>query len=173
MSARAQTEQHIEVHKFYAGAMALAAFLALFLQAFLNKYGSWAAMLELPLLITIYFSVSRRSPAIGLLLGAMIGILQDAVSHMPIGFYGIAKTLVGYVASSFGARIDTEHPLSRFGLVVAFFYFHQAVLTILNRLLLGRPGSYFSWRLLIAAVVNGAVAMVLFPALDRLRKPHG
>jgi len=173
MSSRAQAEQHIEVHKFYGGAMALAAFLALFLQAFLNKYGSWAAMLELPLLITIYFSVSRRSPAIGLLLGAMVGILQDAVSHMPIGFYGIAKTLVGYVASSFGARIDTEHPLSRFGLVVAFFFFHQAVLTILNRLILGRPGSYFSWRLLIASIVNAGVAMFLFPALDRLRKPHG
>ena len=69
MSSRAQAEQHIEVHKFYGGAVVAVAFLALVLQAFLNKYGSWAGLLELPLLVTIYFSLSRRNPATGLLLG--------------------------------------------------------------------------------------------------------
>ena len=171
MSTRAQAEQHIEVHKFYGGATTVVAFFALVLQAFLNKYGSWAGLLELPLLVTVYFSLSRRNPATGLLLGSGIGILQDAVSHMPIGFYGIAKTFVGYVASSLGARIDTEHPVSRFGLVVIFFHFHQAILTLLSRVLLARPATYFSWKLLLASVVNAVVAVILFPALDHLRKP--
>ena len=93
MSSRAQAEQHIEVHKFYGGAVVGVAFLALVLQGFLNKFGSWAGLLELPLLVTIYFSLSRRNPATGLLLGMGIGILQDAVSQMPIGFYGIAENI--------------------------------------------------------------------------------
>ncbi|MFZ0739939.1 MAG: rod shape-determining protein MreD [Candidatus Acidiferrales bacterium] len=172
MSSRVQAEQHIEVHKFYGGATVVTAFLALVLQAFLNKYGSWAGLLELPLLVTIYFSLSRRNPATGLLLGAGIGILQDAVSHMPIGYYGIAKTFVGYVASSLGARIDTEHPVSRFGLVIVFFHFHQAILTLLSRVLLDRPATYFSMKLFLASLVNAAIAVVLFPILDHLRKPN-
>jgi rod shape-determining protein MreD len=125
----------------------------------------------LPLLVTIYFALSRRNPATGLLLGGSIGILQDAVSHLPIGIYGIAKTLVGYVASSLGGRVDTEHPVSRFIMVVIFYHFHEAVLAILNRVLLARPATYFSWKLLIASAVNAGIAVILFPALDHLRKP--
>jgi rod shape-determining protein MreD len=125
----------------------------------------------LPLLVTIYFALSRRNPATGLLLGGSIGILQDAVSHLPIGIYGIAKTLVGYAASSLGGRVDTEHPVSRFIMVVIFYHFHEAVLAILNRVLLARPATYFSWKLLIASAVNAGIAVLLFPVLDHLRKP--
>jgi rod shape-determining protein MreD len=170
MSARAQAEPNIEVHKFYGGAIAVVAFLALVLQAFLNKYGGWTGFVELPLLITIYFGLSRRNPATGLLLGTTIGVLQDAVSHAPIGLYGIAKTCVGYVASSIGARIDTEHPLARAALVFLFFHLHQIVLTMIERVLLGHPAPFFNFKLLIAALVNAGVALVLFPGLDRLRR---
>ena len=171
MSSRAQAEQHIEVHKFYGGATVVVAFLALVVQAFLNKYGSWAGLLELPLLVTIYFSLSRRNASTGLLLGASIGILQDAVSHMPIGYYGIAKTLIGYFASSLGARVDTENPISRFIIVVIFYHFHGAALTLLDRLLLARPAPYFSWKILVASAVNAGIGVLLFAALDHLRKP--
>ena len=60
--------------------------------------------------MTIYFALSRRNPSSGLLLGMVIGLLQDSLSRTPIGLYGIAKTLVGYLSSSIGARIDVEHP---------------------------------------------------------------
>src|SRR6202167_3960524 len=108
LNAGAQSESNIEVHKYYGGTVIAAAFLALVLQAFLHKYGQWSELIDLPLLVTIYFGVSRRNPVSGLFLGAGIGILQDALSHdNPIGMYGIAKTIVGYVPSSGGARIDT------------------------------------------------------------------
>jgi len=171
MNTQAQVESHIEVHKFYGGAIIGAAFLALVLQAFLNKSGSWAGTLELPLLVTVYFALSRRNPSTGLLLGTAMGILQDAVSHMPLGLYGIAKTCVGYVASSFGGRIDTEHPISRFLLVFLFYHFHQIVIVFLQRVMLVHAQPYFSTRLLIASLVNAAVSIVLFPVLDHLRRP--
>src|SRR5271170_4098742 len=128
LNSAMHSESNVEVHKYYGGTVLVTAFLALVLQAFLHKYGRWSELVDLPLLVTIYFGVSRRNPVTGLLLGAGIGILQDALSHdNPIGMYGISKTIVGYVASSVGARIDTEHPASRFALVLAFFYFHQAI----------------------------------------------
>src|SRR5579863_2008244 len=139
----AESESNIEVHKYYSGTVLGAALLALVLQAFLHKYGRWSELIDLPLLVTIYFGVSRRNPVTGLFLGAAIGIFQDALSHDPIGLYGIAKTIVGYVASSIGARIDTEHPASRFGLIFLFFHFHQVVLTITQHVLLSTPPAGF------------------------------
>jgi rod shape-determining protein MreD len=167
-----QSQDNVEVHKYYTGTILGAAILAIVLQAFLHRYGHWAELIELPLLVTIYFGVSRRNPASGLLLGAAIGLLQDALSHdNPIGLYGIAKTLVGYVASSVGARIDTEHPLSRFALVVLLFHFHQVVLAITERALLDRSAPLFTLHLLIDSLVSGAFAVLLFALLDRLRRP--
>lgn len=167
---RVAIEQHIEVHKFRAGAVFLAAGLALMLQAFLPIYIHRADMLELPLLITIYFGLSRRNPSTGLLLGTMIGLLQDSLSAGPLGLYGIAKTVVGYVASSIGTRLDTEHPLSRFALTVGFFALQQSVLVLTKRLLLAQIEPIFSMPLLTRALINGAIGVALFALLDRLRK---
>jgi rod shape-determining protein MreD len=171
LNAGARSKPNIEVHKFYGGAILLVSFLSLVLQAFLHKYGRWAELLDLPLLVTIYFGVSRRNPVTGMFLGAAIGLLQDALGHdNPIGMYGIAKTCVGYLASSVGARIDTEHPISRFGLVFLLFHFHQAVLAITQRVLLNHPTPFFTLRLLLDSVVSAGVAIILFALLDRLRR---
>jgi rod shape-determining protein MreD len=171
MAAYVQPEQHIEVHKFRAWAVVAVAAAALLLQSFLPVYFSHARMLDLPLLIVLYFGFSQRNPSSGLLLGMIIGLLQDSLGRSPIGLYGIAKTLVGYLASSFGSRIDVEHPLSRFGLTVAFYLFHQGVYILTQRLLLGQTERFFTTELWIAAGVNAVVAAALFPLLDRLRLP--
>jgi rod shape-determining protein MreD len=171
MALRAQTETHIEVHRFSALAVVSATFLALLLQAFLPLYLRMAYLLELPLLITLYFGLSRRNPATGLTLGATIGLLQDGVSGNPLGLYGIAKTLVGYAASSIGGRLDVEHPLARFALAFGFFHLHQVVFAATKRLLLAQPEKSFSMDLLLASLVNAALAVVLFPLLHKLRKP--
>src|ERR1700674_4876704 len=165
-------ESHIEVHKFRAGAIIIATLLALVIQAAFPVHFSKAAILDLPLLVTIYFGLSRRNPSTGLLLGMVIGLLQDSLSGptVPLGLYGIAKTIIGYLASSIGARLDTEHPAARFALTMMFFVLHQGVITLTRRLLLAEPEPWFTLRLLIAAAVNAVVAVVLFTLLDRLRK---
>lgn len=162
--------QHIEVHEYYAGAVFGVVVLALALEALLPVYFRSAAILELPLLVTIYFGLSRRNPSSGLLLGMVIGLAQDSLGHTPFGMYGIAKTVVGFVASSFGSRIDVDHPISRFLLTFVFFHVHNAVLVLINRVLLGQHEPYLEPRLVIASVVNSVAAVLLYPLLDRLRK---
>jgi rod shape-determining protein MreD len=167
----AQSEANVEVHKYYGGTVLGAALLALVMQALLHKYGRWSELIDLPLLVTIYFGVSRRNPVSGLFLGTGIGIVQDALSHdFPIGMYGIAKTVVGYLASSVGARIDTEHPVARFSLVFFFYHFHQAVLTFTQRVLLNHPARFFTLTSLIDSIVTAGAAVILFALLDRLRR---
>lgn len=165
-------ETHIEVHKFYPGAVLLAAVLALVFQATAPVYFPKLSILDLPMLVTIYFGLSRRNPSTGLLLGMVIGLAQDALSGptVPLGFYGIAKTVIGYLASSIGARLDTEHPAARFALVFSFFVVHQGIMVLIRRLLLAEPETWINLHLLIAAAVNALSGTVLFLALDRLRR---
>src|ERR1700688_3259490 len=165
-------ESHIEVHKFRGGAIVGATLLALMFQAFGPVYFAKAAMIDLPFLITIYFGLSRRNPSTGLLLGMVIGILQDSLSGptVPLGLYGIAKTIVGYLASSIGARLDTEHPAARFALTIFFFVVHQGAITLTRRLLLAELEAWFTMHLVVAAGVNAVVAVFLFTLLDRLRR---
>ena len=172
MSLGVQAETNIEVYKFYGGVTPGVTFLALVLQAFLNKYGSWSAYLELPLLVTVYFALSRRNPSTGLLLGAVIGLLQDSISRVPLGVFGIAKTCVGFVASSIGGRIDTEHPFARAILVFMFFHLQQVILTIIDRGLLNHPQRFFTLRLLAGSGICVVGGFLLFPMLDRLRRPE-
>ena len=165
-------EPHIEVHKYYAGVVPVVVLLALVMQAFFPVYIRSANYLELPLLVTLYFALSKRNPSSGLLLGMVVGLLQDSLSRTPLGLYGIAKTFVGYLGSSIGSRIDVEHPIARFLLTAGFYLFHHAVFTLTTRALLAqRNESYLTIPILIASLVNAVIAVGLFPLLDRFRKP--
>src|SRR5215471_15804149 len=145
-------ESHIEVHKFHGGTILLSLLIAVVLQSFLPVYIAKAGMLDLPLLGTIY------------------GLLQDSLSKTPLGLFGIAKTVIGYLASSIGARLDTEHPAARFALTGAFFVLHQGIVILIQKLLLAQPQPWFTMRLLVACLVNATLGVFLYYLLDRLRK---
>jgi rod shape-determining protein MreD len=170
MDVRPANEQHIEVHKFYTGVVTGSVILALMLEAFLPVHLRWAELVDLPLLVTVYFALSRRNPSAGLMLGMIIGVAQDSLSHTPIGLYGICKTIVGFMASSIGARLDVEHPLARCLLTFAFFHLHNAVFVFISRLLLARPEPYIDTRIIASSIVSSLLTIALFPLLDKFRK---
>ena len=166
-------ESHIEVHKFRTGAILFATLFALVIQAWFPLRFARATLLDFPLLVTIYFGLSRRNPSTGLLLGMAIGLFQDSLSGptVPLGLYGIAKTIIGYLASSIGARLDTEHPAARFALTAVFFVAHEGLVSLTRRILLAQPQPWFHLHLFVAALINALVAVFVFILLDRLRRP--
>lgn len=168
-ASRSLREPRLEVHRFRGGAVVGTAFLALLLQAFLPIYVRKASLLELPLLVTLYFGLSRRNPARGLLLGMVMGMALDGLGGTPIGLYGIALTLVGFLASTIGGRLDVEHPFSRFFLAFLAFHFQHLVHALTRRLLMNEREALFSLALLAASTVTAALAVGLFALLDRLR----
>jgi len=52
---------------------------------------------------------ARRHPLAGLLTGGLIGIMQDALTHQPIGLYGISKTVVGFRRVFAWLKLDVEN----------------------------------------------------------------
>jgi len=158
-----------EVYKFHP-LVVFAGVLAAFLVQVFLPLTSFLTLFDLPLLMVIYFGFSRRNPSTGLVLGLVVGVTQDLLSHNPVGLYGMAKTLVGYAASSLSARIDTDRPVPRLLLVFGFLHFHQIVYASIGRLLLGQAAELISLRVLEAALVNALAGVLVFALLDRFRR---
>src|ERR1700757_3696725 len=106
------SREEIEVHRFSWPVSIGIPALSFFLQFFLRI--RFLSVFDLPLLVTIFFAVARRRPIPGLITGALIGTLQDAWTSLPIGVNGIAKTIIGFLASSLGVKLDVDNPGSRF-----------------------------------------------------------
>ncbi len=164
------SREGIEVHRFSLAASVGVPLVALLMQAFLPARFHWFEIFDLPLLVTIFFAMARRNPVTGLITGAVIGILQDSLTHNPLGVFGIAKTVVGYAASSLGVRIDVQNPGVRLGMTFAFYQLHRAVYFLVWRGMMGKPLEWHWGYELLAGAANGLLAVVLFVALDRLKR---
>ena len=58
----------------------LAPLVAVVLQAFLPRLFAGHAWFDLPLVVTVYFALVRRDPIQGTLMGAALGIFEDALT---------------------------------------------------------------------------------------------
>ena len=164
------SQEQVEVYRFPLPAAVLVPLIALFLQAFIPLRFPFFAIFDLPLLVVIFFAVARRSQIAGLITGALIGLLQDSLTHQPIGIYGIAKTVVGYGASSLGVRIDVENVGARFLGTLFFYLVHEVIYFVVARGMVSLRVQWNWGHELLAAVVNAGVAVVLFALLDRLKQ---
>ena len=164
------SREEIEVHKFSVLATVGIPLLAIFFQAYVSSHVAFLKLFDIPLLVTIFFAVSRRNQLAGMLTGCAIGLIQDALTHLPIGIYGISKTIVGYAASSIGVKVDVDNPGSRFLMMFFFTFFHDGVYFIVSRQLLGLPADWRFLHELSAAIANSVLAVLLFTLMDRTKK---
>ena len=146
--------------------------LALLIQVYLPLFETlkFISKIELPLLVTIYFALMRRSQIRGLMIGTVLGLAQDSLLSQKIGMYGICKTLVGYLSASIGMQFDVEHAFVRLILCFVFYVFHQFLYWVLQRALLDQPVIFDIRTELILGAINAVIGVALFHFLDKLRK---
>src|ERR1700730_15310201 len=164
------SQEQVDVYRFSVPAAIVIPLIALFLQAFVPLQLHFFSILDLPLLVVIFFAVARRSQVAGMLTGSLIGLLQDSLTHQPIGIFGLTKTVVGFGASSLGGKLDVENVGARFLVTLFFFGVHEIVYFTVARGLV-KLTLQWSWgHELGAALVNAATATVLFTLLDRFKQ---
>ena len=165
--------EQIEVYRFSIPVTIGVPLLALIVQAYVPKhFPGFAVYVDLPLLVTIFFAMARRSPIAGLFTGAFIGLAQDmlmAGTH-PIGIYGIAKTVVGYGASSLGVKLDVENAGARLLVTIGFYLVHSAVYFTVARGLVNVSQTWSWWHGLLAGLANGILGVILYFVLDRFKQ---
>jgi rod shape-determining protein MreD len=142
---------------------------ALVLQAWLPRLLRGYAWFDLPLVVTIYFALVRRNPVQGTLMGAALGLFQDALTHSAIGINGVANTIAGFLAGSVGVRIDVENHTIRLMLTFLLSVLASAIYVFIYRVLLGLDLQWQWVAEVTKAVANSIIAMALFPFLDRLQ----
>jgi rod shape-determining protein MreD len=164
----ADLRRNNEIRRYPILAYALVPLAALVLQAWLPRVlGRWA-WFDLPLVVTVYFALDRRSPIQGTLMGAAMGLFEDALSHHAIGVNGIAKTVVGFIAASIGVRIDVENHTIRLAMNFLLSLASSGIVVFVSRFMLGLDYEWQWYTAILAAVGNSLIALVLFPLLDRL-----
>lgn len=172
MPTRSYTSRReLEQHTFSPAITLLVPLLAILLQAFVPKLFPHFGILDLPLIVVLFFAVSRRSPIAGTLTGAIIGLLQDALTNQPIGVNGMAKSAIGYVAASIGLQVDVESPFTRILITFVFSLINSVLLFLINRRLLGLTDFHLLWvHELIRACANTVVAVPIFFLLDYAKR---
>jgi rod shape-determining protein MreD len=165
----ADFRRDLEIRRYPALAYVMTPLAALVLQAWLPRVLGRYAWFDLPLVVTVYFALGRRSPIQGTLMGAGMGIFEDALTHHAIGINGVAKTVAGFLAASVGIRIDVENFTIRLLFVFMLSLVASVVYVFVYRVLLGLDLEWNWYTELFKAVGNSLIAMVLFPLLDRLQ----
>lgn len=164
------SQRETQISRFKAWVLLLVPLAAILFQVYIPLFFQFLAYLELPLIVTVYFALMRRSPIGGLFVGALVGLAQDSLSKNPLGMFGITKTIIGYVAASVGLRLDVDHPLIRLILGFFFFVFHQFIFWALSRGLLAQQMPFETQRTLVLGLLNAIVAVSLFHFLDKLKE---
>jgi rod shape-determining protein MreD len=165
------SRRELEQHTFSLAVTLLVPLLAILLQAFLPKPFPRFSIFDLPLIVVLFFAVSRRSPIAGTFTGAVVGLLQDALTNQPIGVNGMAKSAIGYVAASIGLQIDVESPLTRIVITFGFSILNSVLLFLIDRRLLGLPNYHLLWtHELIRACANTIIAIPIFFLLDYTKR---
>ena len=164
------SREEIEVYKFSAFATIGIPLAAIFFQAYVSSHLTWLKLFDIPLIVTVFFAVSRRNQLAGMLTGCAIGLTQDALTHLPIGIYGISKTIIGYTASSIGVKIDVDNPGSRFLMMFFFTFVHDLLYFIVSLYLLGLPAEFRFLHEVSAGLANAVLAVILFTIMDRLKQ---
>ena len=165
----ADSRRDIEIHRYPLLVYALVPLASLVLQAWLPRVVGRYDWFDLPLVVTVYFALGRRSPIQGTIMGAIMGIFEDALTHYPIGINGIAKTAVGFLAASVGVRVAVENHTVRLVLNFLLSLLSSALVVFIYRFLLGLDLQWEWMGEAFRAIGNSLIAMVLFPFLDRLQ----
>jgi rod shape-determining protein MreD len=161
----------VAVFRVHAAVLAATLLVALLLQTFLPLKVPLARLMDFPLLVTIYFALVRRDKVFGMALGTGLGLLQDALSHGYIGIFGIAKSIVGYLAATASTRFELESLLARIVLTSAFVLAHGLCVAVLQHALLETPPPIELLVSVSSFLVNVALGLILFQILDRFRRP--
>lgn len=164
------SRRELEEYRFSPLVAIAVPLLFILLQAYVPKIFPRFLILDLPLLAVIFFAVARRNPIIGALTGAAIGLVQDALTGQPIGINGIAKSVIGYIASSIGVQVDVENLVTRVLMIFGFSMLQSVMLFVINRVMLGNQELHLLWlHEVIRAAINTAVAIPVFLFLDRFK----
>jgi len=78
------SQRESRISRFRPWVLFVVPLIAILFQVYIPLFFKFLAYLDLPLLVTVYFALMRRSPIAGTFIGAFIGLAQDSLSKYPL-----------------------------------------------------------------------------------------
>ncbi|MCU1292368.1 MAG: hypothetical protein JWP08_1218 [Bryobacterales bacterium] len=163
--------QEIWTSRFQVIALVVLTLIAIIGKFYLPRLLPHTEWLELPLLLTVYFGLMRHSQIQALFFGAFVGLAEDSLAPatLPIGMYGITKTLVGYFAAAVSLRFNVESSVIRVILCLFFYFFHAFFYWVMRRALLAQTIPFDPQETFVHGALNSLIAIPLFLILDKMK----
>jgi rod shape-determining protein MreD len=147
--------------------IALVLTVAIVLQSSLPADWSPAVYVDLPLIVVVYFALQRDALQ-ALLIGAISGLVTDALSRGLLGAGSFSKTLTAYVIVTVASRVNLDNSLARIPVLAGASLLDDSVYVLLHKML-GQSSSYpFIERASFKLIGTTVVGTVILYGLDVL-----
>lgn len=111
--------------------------------------------------------VLERGPVAAVIIGFVLGFLQDLGDSPGLGTYALAKSLVAYAVSRFGAGFLPESVLFKGAIVFAASLAHEAVVLVaVNKFDLSTIFFSFFRHSVLSALYTAVVGLIIFAAVE-------
>jgi rod shape-determining protein MreD len=128
-----------------------------------------AGLVDLFLIVVVLHALEGNSlSALGF--GLLAGLLHDSLTSGPLGLFGVADTVIGYVVARLAQRLVIQRPTGVLGVVSFAAALETAIVVGLALLMLPAPELPSPIWVAVRAGVCGVAGMLLHVASGRLRR---
>lgn len=140
----------------------------LLLQTIVLDRNRWLQLIDLFLLLNIYFALNFNQM---ICMGVSVpsGLIQDAFSKGIVGINAFSKTIIVFIISGLGSRLMIKHPLIIMLLIAIATLLDYLVLYGLHGLFHLDPLPITPGILVAAALLNSSSGIIIFQITDRIR----
>lgn len=129
------------------------------------------ALVDVFLVVLVLHSLTGNSLT-SLLVGLLVGLLQDALTPGLYGLYGFADTIVGYGTARLAQRLVIQRATGVFAVASFASLLQQGVVMSLSFLLLNDPAAPPPLWLGLRAAICGGLGMVIYAASERFASSY-
>jgi rod shape-determining protein MreD len=152
------------------GKLALALIAVVVVQGILSFRFKVFGYFDLPLVCSVYYGFTLGNPIASIVVGSLLGLMQDSLSGAVLGSNGLSKTLIGFFAASAVSKFNVDQPITR---AVALFLFTLGdglLVRILGLMVESVSSAAYSGPIgpwLLSATFNTLLGLIFFGYHDR------
>ncbi len=117
------------------------------------------------LIVVVYYAVTRNRTQ-GILMGAFVGLVQDAFASHLLGFHAFVKTGVAYAVGGLGSRFMLNQPFPQFLALLLATALDGALAALLS-FMTGLSLTVEPGRLGRQAVANSVLGLIIYGLVQR------
>jgi rod shape-determining protein MreD len=154
------------------GRFAVSLIAVVVLQGILAHNFTVFRLFDLALVCCVYYGITLGRPIASVLIGSVLGLMQDTLSGGVLGANGFSKTLVGYLAASAGGKFAVDQLITRIFALFLFSLADRLLVTMLGLMVGSQVNTAYGGVVgasMLTATLNTLLGLVFFEYHDRTR----